>query len=67
MSALPIFPIAHTGKKYTKKNMIGSPPCKKNYKASPKKEEKQKWENYRTSREHKIKIKSQLNNRQCPD
>ena len=43
MSALPIFPIAHTGEKYTKKNMIASPPRKKNYKASPRKEEIQKW------------------------
>lgn len=66
MSALPSFPIAHTGEKYTKKNMIGSPPRKKNYKASPRKEEIQKWKNYRTSREHKIN-KITTNSRQCPD
>jgi hypothetical protein len=68
MSALPIFPISHTGEKYTKKNMIGSPPRKKNYKASPRKEEIQKWKNYRTSREHhKIINKITTNSIQCLD
>lgn len=66
MNALPIFPISLIDKKQSKKNMIGSPPHKKNYKASPTKENINKWKNYRTSREHKIN-KNTSNSIQCPD
>ena len=47
MSELPTFPMFG---KHTKKKMVGSPKCKKNYTTSP--AHKKEWKQYRKSREH---------------